>query len=110
MNIDIVTKNITLDKALDFFVRDKLGLLQKLLPLETSVRVEIGKPSKHHRSGPVFYAEANLKLGGKLLRAEATHVDLRAAIVDVKDALKIEIQKFKGRQNTRSRRNPLKAS
>src|SRR3989344_8767834 len=107
MKITISTKNISLDGALETFVQEKIGGLEKFIgsgpsrlrrsvakAMErqrqgfgepTEVRVEIGKPSKHHRSGRIFYAEVNLKMGGKLLRATCQHEDLRNAIVDVRN-------------------------
>ncbi len=105
MKIDISAKNITLDDSLEAFIQDKIGSLEKYLGSgSVSARVEIGKPSKHHKTGPVFYAEANLKIGGKLLRAETTHSDIRSAIVQVKDELKIEIKKLKDKKITRRRK------
>ncbi len=99
MKIDISTKNITLDDSLEEFIEDKIGGLDKYIGSgPVSARVEISKPSKHHKTGPVFYAEANLKVGGRLLRAEASHSDIRSAIVQVKDELKTEIKKFKDKQ------------
>ena len=96
MKIDITTKNISLDPALEIFVREKIGGLDHLIGNgDGEARVEIGKPSQHHRSGPVFYAEVNLKLGGALLRATCQHEDLRNAIADVKNELQIQIKKFK---------------
>lgn len=107
MKIDIVTKNITLDRPLEIFVTGKMNDLEKLLgknPGPVEARVEIGKPSRHHRTGPVFYAEVNLKISGRLLRADAYHDDLRAAIVDVKDDLKAEIKKFKEKKKDLARK------
>ena len=102
MTIDIATKNITLDEPLRVFIEDKIGGLEKYLKnAPASARVEIGKPSRHHRSGFVFYAEGNLKVGGRLLRAHIYHNDLRAAIVDVKDDLKNQIKKFKEKNSAR---------
>lgn len=97
MKIDISTKNITLDEPLRVFVNDKIGGLDKYLNKYESVlaQVEIGMPSKHHKSGEIFYAEANLKVDGRLLRAQAEHLDLRAAIVDVKEELQLQISKLK---------------
>ena len=115
MKIIISTKNISLDDALITFVEDKIGGLSKFLNPERSregsqrasasygmkdpveVRVEIGKPSKHHRSGRVYYAEVNMKVGGKLLRATCQHEDLRNAIVDVKNEMQGQINKFKSK-------------
>lgn len=100
MKIDILTKNLTISDALYKFIEDKISTLDKFLKNYSFVeaRVEISKPSKHHRSGPVFYAEANLLINGKLgtlLRADATHLDLRTAIVKVKDELQRQIKRFK---------------
>ena len=104
MKIDISTKNITLDEPLKVFIEDKIGGLDKLIGNSMGqAKVEIGMPSKHHRSGMVFSAEVNLSIGGKLLRATCTHEDLRNAIVDVKDELQIQIKKFKEKRTDLSR-------
>jgi len=101
------TKNISLDDALDVFVKQKIGGLEKFIkdPNDlVEVRVEIGKPSKHHRSGRIFYAEVNLKMGGKLLRATCQHEDLRNAIVDVRNELQKQISKFKEKKSDLARK------
>ena len=103
MRIDITTKNITLDNPLRIFIEQKVGGLERLIAGSVQARVEIGKPSRHHRSGPIFYAEINMKVGGKLLRAEATHKDLRTAIDEARDELQIQIKKFKEKTTDRSR-------
>lgn len=104
MRIDITTKNITLDEPLRVFIEQKIGGLEKFIQGgSVSARVEIGKPSKHHRSGPVFYAEVNLKIGGKLLRAEAAHADLRTAIDNARNELHIQIKKFKEKKKDLAR-------
>ena len=107
MKIIISTKNISLDDALDVFVQQKIGGLGKFISDSDNlieVRIEIGRPSKHHRSGRIFYAEANLKMGGKLLRATCQHEDLRNAIVDVKNELQKQISKFKEKRTDLTRR------
>jgi ribosomal subunit interface protein len=101
MKIIISTKNISLDKPLETFVEDKIGGLEKFIKDPNNlveVRVEIGKPSKHHRSGPIYYAEVNMKIGSKLLRATCEHEDLRNAVTDVKDELQRQIKKLKGKR------------
>ena len=105
MRIDISTKNITLDEPLRIFIEEKIGGLEHLIGNSTGLaKVEIGKPSEHHRSGDIFSAEVNLSLGGKLLRATCTHEDLRNAIVDVKDELQVQIKKFKEKMTERRAR------
>jgi ribosomal subunit interface protein len=105
MKIDILYKNITPDEPLKVFVNDRIGGLEKLIGNDKAeARVEIGMPSKHHRSGPIFYAEINLKMGGNLLRASSRHEDLRTAIVDAKNELQREIKKFKDKKRDLSRK------
>src|SRR3989344_6806707 len=105
MRINISTKNISLDEPLRIFIEEKIGGLDHLIGNnDGQARVEIGKPSEHHRSGDIFSAEVNLSLGGKLLRATCTHEDLRNAIVDVKDELQVQIKKFKEKTTERRAR------
>jgi len=106
MKIDITFKNITHDEPIKVFVEDKIGGLDNVIGNDKSVaKVEIGLPSKHHRSGKIFYAEINLEMVGKLLRATCQHEDLRDAIVDAKDELHIQINKFKEKKRDSSRKS-----
>jgi ribosomal subunit interface protein len=98
MKLIITTKNVSLNEALRTFVENKIGGLKRFLKDSNNlieVRVEIGKPSHHHRSGEIFYAEANMKIGKKLLRANSNNYDLRYAIVEVKKQLQTQIKKLK---------------
>lgn len=105
MKINITTKNITLDSPIKVFIEEKVQSLEKLLPKGDYVfRVEVGRPSKHHKKGDVFYAEINIKIGKNLLRANAKHIDLRSAIVDVKDELKVQISKLKTKMEDKTRK------
>jgi ribosomal subunit interface protein len=96
MKINITTKNISLDAPLKIFIEQKIGDLERFItkgPVIASV--EIGMPSKHHKTGPIFYAEVNLKVGGSLLRGEASHKDLRTAINEARDELHVQLKKLK---------------
>ena len=104
MNVIISTKNISLDNALEIFIQEKIGGLEKFLKDPRGLieaRIQIGLSSKHHRSGRIYYAEVNLKVGGKLLRATCQHEDLRNAIVDVKNELQQQIRKFRDKKPIR---------
>lgn len=108
MKISIAYNNISPSNPLRIFVEQRIGGLEKLLgegPIEA--RVEIGQPSKHHRSGRIYYAEVNLRLGGKLFRAACQHENLRNAIVDVKNELQRQLKKFKDKRKD-SARQPRK--
>ena len=105
MKIDISYKNIKPDEPLKVFVKDKIGGLEKLLKgIVSYAQVEIGKPSKHHRKGEIFRAEANIKINGETLRAQASHYDLRAAITDVKNKVQRELKKLKDKKVDSKRR------
>ncbi|OGM98214.1 MAG: ribosomal subunit interface protein [Candidatus Yanofskybacteria bacterium RIFCSPHIGHO2_01_FULL_41_21] len=105
MKINITTKNITLDEPLRVFIEQKIGALEKFVQKSpVSVSVEIGKPSRHHKTGSVFYAEVNLKVGGDLLRGEGSNKDLRTAINEARDELHIQIKKLKERRKDLSRK------
>jgi len=96
-----------LTPAIKDYVDEKVGSLAKFLPPNSAdlieARVEVGKPSKHHHTGPVYYAEVNLKIGGKLIRANEENYDLYAAIDKVRDEIEIQIKKFKEKRNDAQR-------
>ena len=81
------------------YIEQKFGSLEKFLkrfsdkPVE--LQVEVGKPSKHHHKGDIFYAEVNLILLGKELRATDNNYDLRVAIDRVREELARQIVKYK---------------
>lgn len=105
MKINITAKNITLDEPLRVFIEQKIGILEKFIQKgPVGAMVEIGKPSRHHKTGPVFYAEVNLKVGGDLLRGEGSNKDLRTAINEARDELHIQIKKLKERKKDLSRK------
>ncbi len=100
MKIDIVAKNLDLTSAIREYIEMKIGPLDRFLKKfeskgEIEIFIEIARTTKHHHSGSVFYAEATLPLGKKILRAEHTDWDIRAAIDKVKDKLRQEIKKYK---------------
>ena len=101
MKIEINPINIKLDEGILVWVEKKIVGLEKFLkrinPAAVEARVEIGKPSGHHHKGLVWYAEVNLKVPGKLLRATNINKDLRTAVNQVKDELQVQIKKYFGK-------------
>lgn len=102
MKIIIKSKNIELTPAIESYINKKLKFIDKLLEkhlknAEAIVNIEIAKTTLHHRKGNIFYAEANLTLPSKFLRAEEQNINLYAAIDLLKDKIKQEILKFKSK-------------
>jgi len=111
MKIVIKTKNLDLNRELKDYIREKIGSLEKFARVFQSenyydsfftkgkprveVWVEIGKETQHHRKGPFFHAEAQMRLPGESLRAEAEAENVELAIVEIKDELQRELKKYK---------------
>lgn len=100
MKINIKATNLKLTPAIREYIEIKIGSLERFLKRfesqgELEVFVEIARTTRHHKSGNVFYAEVNLPLPKKILRAEHSDWDIRVAIDKVKDKLQREIKKYK---------------
>ena len=115
MRITLRSKNLTLTPALRTYIDIKvLGPVRKLLKdaLETDLPVldlEFSRTTRHHQKGKVFYAEANLTIGKRLLRAEVYDEDIRVCCDILKDELDREIRRFKNKAVARERRGARKA-
>jgi len=111
MKINIKGTNIKLDQAVREFIEKKIDPLEKFVKalnnkdyrspsgklksaLEAFVEIEKGT---HHKKGPFFRAECQLKLPKKIIRAEAVSDDLRVAVDEVKGELQRKIKKQQGR-------------
>lgn len=102
MKIIIKATNLELTPAINEYIGEKIGSLDKFLnkklekESEIKIEIEIARTTKHHKSGDIYYAEANIHLPGKTLRAEHSDWDIRVAIDRIKDMLQQEIKKYKG--------------
>lgn len=54
---------------------------------EVLVNVEVGRTTKHHKSGDIFRAEIHILIGGQEYYSVAETEDLYAAIDEVKDEI-----------------------
>lgn len=112
MKIQLTGTRFGLTPAIHALVERKMGSLARLVRRfesqgEVTAFLEVAKTTKHHKRGPVFYAEATLRLPGKTLRVEEYDADLGTAVDRMKDRLKNDLQKFKER--TVDRKRPRRA-
>lgn len=66
--------------------------------------IEVGRTTKHHHKGNIFHASATLTIGKRVIRAEATDVDIRAACDQIEKELKREIDTFKSKASAIQKR------
>lgn len=107
MKTNIKATNIDLTPAIADYVEKKIQMLEKHLdPSLTGVlaSVEVGKSSKHHKSGSVFRAEIHLAGGGLDLYADSEQEDLYGAIDTVKDEIARILEESKDKKETLSRK------
>ena len=109
MKILIKYTNLDSTSAIDAYINEKIGGLEKFIQSleknnEVIARVEISHTTKHHQKGPVHRAEVNLDFPGYVLRAEKEDWDIRIAIDQVRDALQREIKKYKEKRQSQENR------
>lgn len=103
--------NTTISDGMQTLVANKIKTLERFVsrfdPKTVEARIEIGKPSRHHHAGPVFYAEINLRIPGKLLRAEASQLDLVSAVSEAFKEIERQIKDYKDKIITRNKNSKL---
>ena len=111
MNINIKTVNISLTPAIEDYLRKKLDMLNKVVDLNADnvfIQAELGKTTRHHRSGDVFRAEYNLEVGGNFYRASYETEELYAAIDMAKDELQQIVRNSQNKRKSLIRRGAAK--
>lgn len=106
MEFHLKYTNIEPAEDIKDYIQKRILSLEKLLPgvAEIDAWVEVGRTTRHHQEGKIWYAECQLQLPGKKsFRATATREDLLTAIDEVKDELEriLRNSKEKYRNNLR---------
>jgi ribosomal subunit interface protein len=97
--------------AFQAYAEKKLSSLDKLTRrFGESVAgwVELARTTRHHQEGQVFRAEVDLRIPGKILRAESEAADLYAAIDEVQAELFRQLKEHREKLITRFRRSARK--
>lgn len=108
MKITIKGTNLTLTPSIKTFAEEKLGTLARFIKRfdetgQAELWLELARTTRHHRRGDVFVAEADLRLPKAILRAEQEDIDVRTAIDKLKVKLRLEIEKYKTKHESRRR-------
>jgi ribosomal subunit interface protein len=92
MKTNIKATNITITPAIAEYIDRKLGMLEKYFSNpDTLINIEVGKVSRHHKSGDVFKAEIKINSNGKDYYVVSETEDLYAAIDEAKDDMVQEL-------------------
>ena len=107
MSTNIKATNIELTDAIKDYVNKNLLGLDRFItdPKEDIIiQVEVGKTTRHHKSGDYFRAEFNVDISGKKFYVSAKKDNLYGAIDEAKEALFRKIDYSKNRERTLLRR------
>ncbi|HCB36095.1 TPA: ribosome-associated translation inhibitor RaiA [Candidatus Azambacteria bacterium] len=108
MKINIKATNLELSGSVNAYIDEKINGLEKFIQnvdlSAVECWVEVAKTTTHHRKGDIYRAEADIRLPGKVIRAEAEQWDLHQAIDQIKDELQRELKKYKEAQSAKYKR------
>ena len=125
MKVVIQSKNIELGEALKELIEQKINSLEKFAKKifghdywdhffgkgkpKVEAWVEVSKTTLHHRKGPFFYVECQMRFPGKSIRAESEKESIEAALDDVKEKLERQIIKYRKKIVAKYERGARKA-
>ena len=112
MHLNLKATNITIAPQIHSYLDKKLQSLGKLINLADAavmMDVELGRSTRHHQTGDVFFAEITINRGKENFRAVAERPDLMSAIDAVRDAIARELSSRKDKQVSLIRRSGLLA-
>ena len=120
MKIIIKTKNLKLNQELWQYIEEKINSLEKFSKIfysqeyfnhyfgkgkpKVEAWVEIGKTTLHHKKGPYFWAECQMRLPKRSVRATAQADNLKSAITEVKDELQRQLKQYKEKLTAQTKR------
>ena len=99
MNININFTKLDPTEAIKAYATERAEDLATYFEGILSVDIDLGRTSDHHEKGKVFYAEYNVSIPGQMVRVSKQAEDLYKAIEKVKDHMKVELEKYKGKMN-----------
>ena len=77
-------------KSLDKFVKNMDAVVW--------ASIEIGRISRHHKSGKIYRSEIQIHLPGKLMRSEAISSTIFQAINETRSDLQRELKQYRGKK------------
>ena len=102
MKVNVQAENITLTPDIYEYLEKKLAHVEKLLEEDPSAiaQVEVGKSTRHHKTGNFYEAKIQLHASGQDVTAVALGESVYAAIDGMKDELTRELTAHKDKNLT----------
>lgn len=100
MKLNIKTTNLTLTEDLKSYIEGKLGGLERFsrkFGQGLEAWIEVGRITEHHKEGDVYRAEMDIRVPGKILRAQAAKSDIFMAIDEVRDEMERQLKEYRGK-------------
>lgn len=107
MELHLKYTNIEPAEDIKAYIQKRILPLEKLSlgVAEIHAWVEVGKTTRHHQEGKIWYAECQLQLPGKKsFRATATREGLFAAIDEVREELERILRNSKEKHRSKIRK------
>ena len=97
MKINIQAIGMDITDSIKKYTEDKINDLPTYFENIIGVDAHVGVLSQHHNKGKIFFAEFILQVPGKNITVKKEAEDLYKAIDKVKDHLRVELEKLKGK-------------
>ena len=104
MIINIQAKGVDMTDAIKQYAEEKATDLEKYFDNIVGIDAIVGMNSNHHNKGKIYFAEFNVQVPGKNLNMKKEAEDLYKAIDKVKDHLKVEFEKMKGKMRDKDKK------
>lgn len=107
MKINITAVRMDLTPSISDYVEKKILSLDKMVPPEDTsalVHVEVGRETRHHQQGDIFYAKAQMHVAGADIMGDERAETLYAAIDSLRDELVKQLTSYKDKQITMRRK------
>lgn len=91
--------DMELSVAVEEYIEKKMAALGKIggVAAGTVAHVEVGRTTRHHRTGDVFRVELMLHARGATLRAEALGKTVLEAMDKAQEDMRTELERLKGK-------------
>ncbi len=107
MRLNLKATDVTLDFATREYLTKRLASLEKFIDFNDPavlVNAELGRTTRHHHAGNIFFAEVTIHRGKESFRSVSDRPDLFSAIDEVRDELERALSAKKGKMRALARR------